>query len=180
MVELETEQCLACGRPLAQLSGGHRKRRYCGEACRQRARQAEQAKAEREGSRQSDQEQAARLKKLEEENRALLRESARQAAEALQQKVQIEKLQVENARLRRRLDVETNYRMDTKQHNFKPWLRKQRLYTPGSFAQRFVDDKALPSQASRAHYEALLRSVHYSSEDIETFRDLWKAMLLQS
>jgi hypothetical protein len=68
--------------------------------------------------------------------------------------------------------------MDTRQHNFKPWLCKQRLYTPGSFAQRFVDDKALPPQASRSYFEALLRSTRYSDEDIETFRDLWKAMLL--
>jgi hypothetical protein len=63
-------------------------------------------------------------------------------------------------------------------HNFKPWLRKQRLYMPGSFAQRFVDDKALPPQASRAHFEQLLRSARYSDEEIEMFHDLWKAMLL--
>jgi hypothetical protein len=150
MIDVKTEQCLACGRPLTQLGGGHRKRRYCNDACRQRAhrtRQAAETKAEREGSRQSDQ-------------------------------ARIAELEAENARLRQRLDVETRYRMDTERHNFKPWLRKQRLYTPGSFAQRFVDDKALPPQASRAHFEQLLRSLHYSDEKIETFRDLWKAMLL--
>jgi hypothetical protein len=91
----------------------HRKRRYCDEACRQRAhraRQAEQAEAERKGSLQSDLEQAARLEKLEEEKQALLRECGRQVAEARQQEAQIEKLMAENARLRRRLDLETNYR----------------------------------------------------------------------
>ncbi len=150
MIDVKTEQCLTCGRPLTQLSGGHRKRRYCSEACRQRAhrvRQAEQAKAGREGSRQSDQ-------------------------------ARIAELEAENARLREQLNVEVRYRMDTRQHNFKPWLRKQRLYTPGSFAQRFVDDQALPPQASRAHFEQLLRSLHYSDKELETFRDLWKAMLL--
>jgi hypothetical protein len=177
MVELETAQCLACGRPLTQLGGGHRKRRYCDEACRQRAHRARQAQEKREQRETSDQEQSARLKKLEEEKQALLKESSRQAGEALQQKLQIEKLMAENAGLRRRLDVEANYRMDTRQHNFKPWLKK-RPFSPGSFVQRFVDDKALPPQASRAHYEAFLRSEHYSEEDIETFRDLWKAMLL--
>jgi hypothetical protein len=159
----------------------HRKRRYCDEACRQRAhraRQAEQAEAERKGSLQSDLEQAARLEKLEEEKQALLRECGRQVAEARQQEVQIEKLMAENARLRRRLDLETNYHMDTRQHNFKPWLRKQCLYTPGSFAQRFVDDKTLPLQASSAHFEQLLRSSRYSYKDVETFRELWEAMLL--
>ena len=98
--------------------------------------------------------------------------------EARQQAAQVEQLLAENARLRQRLDVETRYRMDTERHNFKPWLRKQHLYTPGSFPQRFVDDKALPPQASRAHYEQLLRSARYSDEDVETFHDLWKAMLL--
>jgi hypothetical protein len=150
MVELETEQCLACGRPIAQLSGGHRKRHYCDDACRQRAHRARQTQEKREQREASDQSDQARIAELE----------------------------AENARLRQRLDVETNYRMDTRQHNFKPWLRKQRLYTPRSFAQRFVDDKALPPQASRAHFEQLLRSLHYSDEEIETFRDLWKAMLL--
>jgi hypothetical protein len=68
--------------------------------------------------------------------------------------------------------------MDTRQHSFKPWLRKQRLNTPGSFAQRCVDDKTLPLQASRAHFEQLLRSARDSDEDVETFRELWEAMLL--
>jgi endogenous inhibitor of DNA gyrase (YacG/DUF329 family) len=90
----------------------------------------------------------------------------------------IAELEAENARLREQLNVEARYRMDTEARHFKPWLRKQRLYTPGSFAQRFVDNKVLPPQASRAHYEALLRSARYSDEEIETFRDLWKAMLL--
>jgi hypothetical protein len=133
MIEIETEQCLGCGRPLTQQGGVHRKRRYCDEACRQRAhraRQAEQAEAERKGSLQSDQEQAARLEKLEEEKQALLRECGRQAAEARQQEAQIAKLMAENARLRRRLDLETNHHMDTRQHNFKPCLRKQRYTRP--------------------------------------------------
>jgi hypothetical protein len=160
MIEAGIEQCGACGRPLTQVSGhGHRKRRYCDEACRQRAHRARQ----HEGSTRFAEEQAARLAKLE--------------AEVLQQGAQIEQLLAENARLRQRLDVETRYRMDTRQHHFKAWIKKQ-PFMPGWLAQRIVDDKALPPQASRGHYEALLHSLHYSDEEIETFRDLWKAMLL--
>ena len=161
----EITTCLECGSTIIQISGrGHRKRQYCDDRCRQRAHRTRQAKEEREQCETNDQAQAARMKKLEEEAR--------------QQAAQVEQLLAENARLRQRLDVEASYRLDTRQHNFKPWLRKQRLYTPGSFAQRFVDNKALPPQASRAHFEQLLRGLHYSDEDIETFRDLWKAMLL--
>ncbi len=150
MVGLETEQCLACGRPLQQLGGGHRKRRYCDDAYRQHAHRARQAQEERGQREASDQNAQARIAELE----------------------------AENARLRQRLDAEARFHMDTEARHFKPWLRKQRIYTPDSFARLFVDDKALPPQASRAHYEALLRSLHYSDENVETFRDLWKAMLL--
>ncbi len=150
MVGLETEQCLACGRPLTQLGGGHRKRSYCDNTCRQCAHRARQAQEERGQREAMDQDAQARIAELE----------------------------AENARLRQHLDVEARFHIDTEARHFKPWLRKQRTYTPGSFAQRFVDDKALPPQASRARYEAFLRRARYSDEDVETFRDLWKAMLL--
>ncbi len=129
MVEIEAEQCLTCGRPLAQLGGGHRKRRYCDDVCRQRAHRARQAEETRERRQAQEQDLHARIAELEQEVR----------------------------RLQEQLNVEARYRMDTEARHFKPWLRKQRLYTPGSFAQRFVDNKALPPQASHAHYEALLR-----------------------
>jgi hypothetical protein len=143
--------CLACGSTIIQISGrGHRKRQYCDDRCRQRAHRTRQAQEEGGQREASDQDAQARIAELE----------------------------AENARLRQRLDVEARFHLDTEARHFKPWQRKQRIYTPGSFAQRFVDNKALPPQASRAHFEQLQRNLHYSDEEIETFRDLWKAMLL--
>jgi predicted RNase H-like nuclease (RuvC/YqgF family) len=155
----EAEQCLACGRPLAQVSGGHRKRRYCDDRCRQRGHRARLAQVEREQRYTSTQDAQVRIAELETEN-ARLQDEVRQ--------------------LQARLNVEYRYRMDTEAHHFKAWLRKLRRHPEGSFAQRFIADKRLPPQTSRALFEAQLKRFNYLMEDVETFRDLWKAMLLQS
>ncbi len=152
MVELEAEQCLTCGRPLAQLGGGHRKRRYCDDVCRQRAHRARQAEETREQREAQEQDLQARIAELEQEVR----------------------------RLQEQLNIEARFRMDTEARHFKAWLRKQQRYPGGSFAQRFIADTRLPQQASHAMYEAQMRRLAYSSEEIETFCELWKAMLLQS
>jgi hypothetical protein len=148
----EITTCLACGSTIIQISGrGHRKRAYCDDRCRQRAHRARATAQEiREQQQANEQDTQARIAELEQE---------------------VRKLQV-------RLDVEARFHMDTEARHFKAWLRKLRRHPGGSFAQRFIADTRLPQQASRAMFEAQLKRLNYSSEDIETFRDLWKAMLL--
>lgn len=108
------------------------------------------------------------------------RESARAHEPCTEHMTRIHELEAENARLQARLNVEYLYRMDTDARYFKAWLRKQRTYPQGSFAHRFLADTSLPQQASRAMFEAQLRRLRYSDEDIEAFRDYWRAMLLHS
>ncbi len=91
----------------------------------------------------------------------------------------ITELEDENRKLKERLNVEARFLSDTEARHFKAWLRK-RPFPQGSFAQRFLADTRFKPQASRAKFEADLKASGYSEEDIQAFRDLWKAMLLQS
>ena len=193
-----TPTCKACGRPLVQLAGGHRKREYCDAACKMRDRRSLGARKEQE---QAQAVLRARwgdflpetLQALEEVMHAgnvgltervaqVIASEISAATDAAQ--TEMAALQQQVAALERRLtaiqNIEERFRTDTEARAFKTWLTKHaRYYAETPFGQRFLDTyEGMPPRGSRARYEQLLRSAHYSAEDITTFHEAWKAMLL--
>jgi hypothetical protein len=193
-----TPTCKACGRPIVQLAGGHRRREYCDATCKMRDRRSLGARSKLE------QTQAALRARwgdfLPETLQALvevmhtgsvgLTERVAQAiaseisaaTDAAQTEMAV--LQQQVAVLERRLtaiqDIEERFRTDTEARAFKTWLAKHaRYYAETPFGQRFLDTyEGMPPRGSRARYEQLLRSAYYSAEDITPFHEAWKAMLL--
>ncbi len=86
-------------------------------------------------------------------------------------------LETEVQRLKERLAIEERFRTDTEVRHFKSWLRSHDQPQDSDFAKRFRADTRLPQHASRALYEAKLRSCGYTVEDITFFQEAWKAML---
>jgi len=174
-------RCKECNRPLPQLSGGHRKRLFCNDACKQRYyryQRREQHEAERRtrwGKYLPATQQA-----LEDVMQLHSVELAERVAAALSSEItarenELHQLQTRLAALQ---DVEERFHTDTEARHFKMWLRKRGVHPQGSFAQRFLDDTRLPTHASRALYEARLKHYGYSLEDIQVFQELWKALLI--
>ncbi len=96
-----------------------------------------------------------------------------------QAKELVAKLKRENEELKVRLNVEERYRIDTRKRHFKSWLQSHPQPSDTTFFRRFLDDRDIPTQASRAMYEARLHlhKERYSDEDILLFQDAWKNML---
>lgn len=193
-----TPTCKACGRPIVQRAGGHRKREYCDPACKMRDRRKLAARE------QWEQAQAAlrarwgdflpeTLRALEEVMHAGSVGLAERIAQAIASQIitvadaaqtEMAALQQQVADLERRLtaiqNIEERFRTDTEVRVFKTWLAKHaRYYAETPFGQRFLEKyEGMPPRGSRAKYEQLLRDSHYSAEDIKTFHEAWKAMLL--
>jgi uncharacterized Zn finger protein (UPF0148 family) len=199
MIEPSTAPtCKACGRPLVQLGGGHRKREYCDPACKMRDRRKLEAREKWEQaqavlrSRWGDSlpETLQALEEVMHAGNVRLTERVAQAvaseisAATAAAQTEIDVLHQQVAALERRLtaiqDIEERFRTDTEARAFKTWLAKHaRYYAETPFGQRFLDTyEGMPPRGSRAWYEQLLRNAHYSAEDIATFREAWKAMLL--
>lgn len=89
----------------------------------------------------------------------------------------IAELESQIAHLEYLLDVEKRFQQDTQARGFKFWLKNQ---APSPLRMRLLADSLLPARGSRGYYEAHLRQMKYSTEEIEEFRQLWKLMLLQS
>ncbi len=193
-----TATCKACGRPLVQLGGGHRKREYCDPACKMRDRRKLEA---REKWEQAQDALRARwgdflpetLQALEEVMHAGSVGLTERVAQAIASEIsaatdaaqaEMAALQQQVAALERRLTaiqaIEERFRTDTEARAFKTWLAKHaRSYAETPFGQRFLEKyEEMPPRGSRAKYEQLLRDGHYSAEDITTFHEAWKAMLL--
>jgi uncharacterized Zn finger protein (UPF0148 family) len=193
-----TLTCKACGRPIVQQAGGHRKREYCDPACKMRDRRNLEA---REKWEQTQEALRARwgdflpetFQALEEVMHAgsvgltervaqVIASEISAATDAAQTEMAV--LQQQVAVLERRLtaiqDIEERFRTDTEARAFKTWLAKHaRYYAETPFGQRFLEKyEGMPPRGSRAWYEQLLRNAHYSAEDIATFREAWKAMIL--
>ena len=88
-------------------------------------------------------------------------------------------LENEVQQLQSRHDVDEMYRMDTRSHHFKRWLRTHD-HPEGTefFFKQFLVDGQLPEHASRAQYEAKLRATGYPDEELYLFQDAWKLMLI--
>ncbi len=98
-----------------------------------------------------------------------------------QQQKRIAELENEVRKLQGRLNVDHRYLVDTEARAFKSWLSKQGKHAPGSFARRLLADGRFEKpRYPKSWYEANLPGYGYSAEDLQTFRDLWKAMLLHS
>src|SRR5437764_8947113 len=61
------------------------------------------------------------------------------------------------AELETRLNVEERFNTDTRKRHFKSWLRSHPQPSDTSFFRRFLDDRDMPPEASRAMYEARFR-----------------------
>ncbi len=77
-------------------------------------------------------------------------------------------------------EVEERFRNDTQERAFKTWLaKKARSYAGTPFGRRFLDREAgMPPRGSLAMYRQLLKNAGYSKEDMETFHEAWKSMLM--
>jgi hypothetical protein len=94
---------------------------------------------------------------------------------------QVAGLENEIQQLQSRLNIEELYRLDTRSHHFKRWLRThdQSEGTEFFFKHYLVGDQ-LPEHASRGLYEAKLRTAGYLDENLHLFQDVWKTMLIDS
>jgi endogenous inhibitor of DNA gyrase (YacG/DUF329 family) len=151
----ETTTCKACGRPVVQGPGGHRKRVYCNAACKMRDRRRQQS----------------------EKRQVQETDTAQKQVDALQARIR----ELES-RLTAIQDVNERFRNDTRVRAFAPWLEKRaQYYAASSFGQRFLADRGerlLPPSASRSNYERIMRyTLKYSEEDLEMFREAWREML---
>lgn len=152
--------CKMCGKLLAQKRGGHRKRTYCSEKCKQAHYRKSKAQTGQEET-QPFPIQTVTIEKQAQERIAALEEEVRVLQERL---ASIERL-------------EERYRLDVQVRHFKSWLRRHLQPQDSDFAKRFLADTRLPLHASRSLYEARLRLYKYSDEDIQLFRQAWLSML---
>lgn len=143
--------CKNCGKSLPPaLPGAHRAREFCNAACKQ-------ADYRRRKASLAPSDEAIRtIETLEQEKAALEREMMR---------------------LRNLLDIERRYHLDTQARGFKVWLKKQ---PATALTRRLLANDLVPPRGSRGTYEAHLRRMKCSSEEMQEFEHLWKALLLQS
>ena len=194
----ETTTCKACGRPIVQVPGGHRVRVYCNAACKMRDRRRKEERKEQE---RAQAEMRARWTGLLPETQQVLEdllglhgpELASRVAVVVRAEIATAKEQVEVAAATQKLrdqqgrldaiqNVEERFRNDTRVRAFAPWIEKRaQYYAETPFGKRFLADRKerlLPPSASRSHYESIMRhTLHYSEEDLETFREAWREML---
>jgi predicted nucleic acid-binding Zn-ribbon protein len=145
--------CRYCGEVLPV--GSSPRREFCSDAHKQ-AYWRMQHKAD----------QAAVLLAEVEQLRAIVREQVQT----------IDEQAAELARLHNQLDVERRYLSDTKPHGFKTWLKKQ---PASSLREKLLTDDLVLPRGSRAYYEAHLRRLGCSTDELADFTRLWKLMLLQ-
>jgi hypothetical protein len=174
-------RCKFCNKLLPpQLKGG-REREFCNDVCkmhyyRRAKRKQQEADMEARWSGYLPETQRALSDAYLLRNIDLAsRIAAAISSEITEREEEISRLQ---ARLAAIQTVEERFRTDTEARHFKTWLKKRGFHPQGSFAQRFLDDTRLPQHASRSLYEARLRLYRYSVEDIQTFQEYWKAMLI--
>ena len=205
MLETTSETtCKACGRPIVQRRG-HRKRAFCNATCRQRQHRLATEQKAREQQQAALQARLGdtlpeTLRVLGEELQLYSSEFANRLVAALcadldqmndVAQARMDALKAENAALKaagralqERLtaiqEVEERFRNDTQERAFKSWLAKQaRSYAETPFGRRFLDREAgIPPRGSLARYRQLLKNAGYSKEDMETFHEAWKSMLL--
>jgi len=174
-------RCKECNCPLPQLSGGHRKREFCNDACKQRHyRYLKREEQERARRAHWNGFLPATQQALEDVMQLHSVELAERVASALSSEIAAHENELHqlHTRLAAIQSVEERFHTDTEARHFKTWLRKQGLHPQGSFAERFLNDTRLPTHASRALYEARLKHYGYSLEDIQVFQEHWKALLI--
>jgi hypothetical protein len=132
--------------------GSRSTRKFCGDACRQQYFRQQH---------QQDQAQGRTFTEMLSELTELREQVSDQAQEI--------------AQLRHLLDVEKRYYEDTQAHTFKAWLRKQ---PPSPVASKLLSDQLVPARGSRALYEAHMRRLHSTDNELLEFTRLWKLMLL--
>lgn len=193
--------CKACGRPIVQIGGGHRKKEYCDEACKQIGYRRRKELQEREQQQaamrtrwgdylpetQQVLEDVMHLHSVELASRvaSAIKSETAHAKEAAQGQIVRSSMQVRKLehQLKTIKNVEELFRNDIKRRAFGTWMEYHaRYYVETSFGQRFLDgikSKVLPRHASRSEYERIMYHVlGYSQEDIRTFHEAWKAMLV--
>lgn len=205
MLETMSETtCKACGQPVVQIPG-HRKREFCNATCRQRQHRLDNEQKARE---QQQTALRARLGDALPETLQVLDEVMLLHSSELTNRLvaalaadldhmndmpqaQMEALKTENValkaagrelheRLRAIQEVEERFRNDTQERAFKTWLAKHaRFYAETPFGKRFLDREAgMSPRGSLARYRQLLKNASYSEEDMETFYEAWKSMLM--
>ena len=143
--------CRHCGSPLPLPQPGRRRRQFCNDACKQAGYRQRQKRA-------ASVDTAALLRELE------------------TAKARIVELEAETAHLRSLVDVERRYYEDTTFRTFKSWLSRQ---PPEPFVRKLLECRGLPPGGSRAVYEAHLRRLGCTPDELAEFAHLWKRMLTQ-
>jgi FtsZ-binding cell division protein ZapB len=188
-------QCNYCGKDVPQIAG-KRERLYCNDVCKQLAYRKRKATVNtlpvddmpvNSVQRQSYMEMLAELIELREKvhDQAHTIEELRLEIGQLgyhdrlvrQLQDERETLEQERATLKKQLDFERRFLEDTKAYTFKAWLRKQ----PSSpWRVKFLSDQLIPPRTSWAGYQAHMKRVGCTDEEMEDFIRLWKLMLSQS
>src|SRR6266702_2974329 len=145
--------------------------RYCGEAL------PVDSSPRREFCNDAHKQAYWRMQHKADQDAALLAEVEQLRALVREQAQTIDEQSAQLARLRNQLDVEQRYLSDTKPYGFKTWLRKQ----PASpLKEKLLADGLVLPRGTRAYYEAHLRRLGCSADELADFTRLWKLMLVQS
>jgi hypothetical protein len=175
MIEIEQQTlCNYCRKPLPPATGrNHRKREYCNDVHRQLAYRQRRELAARAEIKQ-------RWSEFLPETQAVLGDILQLYGEVLAGRVALI-LSSEVARMQDTQQhdrkIEERFRTDVEVRHFKRWLRTHDQPRDTDFFKRFQADTRLPQFASRSLYEARLRMLGYSAEDIFLFQGAWKTML---
>jgi hypothetical protein len=81
--------------------------------------------------------------------------------------------------LKRQLDLEHRYLMDTQARGFLSFLKKR----PATLLiEKMLADQRVPTSGTHWMYEHYLRHLHIlvTDDELLQFKDLWKLMLLES
>lgn len=170
-----------CGQQVEEKPGGHRQRLFVDDAHKMRWHRQQQQNDQQEAllaelaelrTKVADQAHTIELQQQEIERLAHHYKLARQFQDDLEPHDQ------EVTRLKRQLDFERRYIEDTKAYTFKSWLRKQPSSSP--WRDRLLSDQLIKPRSSRSYYQAQMKRLGCTDEEMEDFTRQWKLMLMQS
>jgi hypothetical protein len=151
-------RCKYCGQELP--AGIHGKREYCNDAHKQAYYRQQVQREQREKA-------------------ALIAEIEHLKAHVKEQNQEIQQHLWVITDLKRQLDLERRYLLDTQARGFISFLKRQPM-TP--LIQKILAGRYLPQTGTHWMYEHYLRHqrILVTDEDLLQFKDLWKVMLLES
>ncbi len=169
-----------CGQQIEEKPGGHRQRLFVDDAHKMRWHRQQQQNDQQEAllaeltelrTKVADQAHTIELQQQEIERLAYHYKLARQFQDDGSE------LEQENTRLKKQLDYERRFIEDITPYYFRKFLKKQ----PSSpWRDRFLSDQTIKPRSSRSYYQAQMKRLGCTEEEMEDFVRQWKLMLMQS